>query len=538
MAAVARPKIEGTKPSELVAWAHAGKLRIPPFQRSYRWERYDVTQLFDSIMRGYPIGNLLVWQRPAEEAVVAIGQLEIEAASRDDAYWVVDGQQRITSLIGALTAGPDTVDPRFRIYCDLQTGEFVSLPRNHRPAPGWMPVGLALDTADANAWIRSRPELTDAQIRLADQMVAAIRDYNIPMYVVIGDDERALRDIFDRMNTYGKALKSAEVFNALHSITAGRQPSDLRALAERVNAFGFGDFSEQVLLQSMLAIRDPKVDRDFRKEFSSDDERGDAMRRTESALGHVVDFLRDVADIPHLRLLPYALYIPVLARFTALFGSPQGRSAELLRRWIWRGAVLGVAPQGNTVGVRQGARAVVGDPLGSADRLLRLLPAKSPTAWQPDLDQVRLNTAQGKLNVLGLFALRPQWLVGDQASQALGPNELFESPDFLCPIFPGTSSPGARGLANRILHPKVFKAGMRRALTTGELTASDLESHGIDTEGVILLIEGDETAFWAHRSVQLRRAIGEHVQNRALFGFRDGPDLAALFDDEESDESA
>lgn len=537
MAAVARPKIQDTKPGELVAWARAGKIRIPAFQRSYRWERNDVTQLFDSIMRGYPIGNLLVWERPAEAGLVAIGQLEIDAAGRDDAYWIVDGQQRITSLVGALTAGPDTVDPRFQIYCDLSSGDFVSLSRHHRPAPHWMPVSLALDTAQANAWIRDRPELSDSQIRMADQMVAAIRDYSIPMYVVIGDDERALRDIFDRMNTYGKALKSSEVFNALHSISAGRQPNDLRALAERVNTFGFGEFPEQVLLQSMLAIRDPKVDRDFRKEFDSDDERGEAMRITESALGEVVDYLRDFANIPHLRLLPYALYIPVLARFTALFGLPKGRPAELLRRWIWRGAVLGVAPQGNTVGVRQGARAVADDPVASADRLLRLLPPGNKADWQPDLEQVRLNTAQGKVNALGLYALRPRRLVGDEVSKPLGPHELFDSPEFLRPIFPGTSVT-AGGLANLILHPKSFPVGFRKAVISGGVAPSDLASHAIDAEGLMLLIDGNELAFLRHRSAQLRRIIGQHVQDRALFGFRDGPDMAALFDDGNDDESA
>lgn len=535
MAAVARPKIESTKPSELVAWARAGKLRIPPFQRSYRWERQDVTQLFDSIMRGYPIGNLLVWQRPAAAGRISIGHLEIVAGSQSDAYWVVDGQQRITSLVGALTADPATVDPRFRIYCDLRTGEFVSQSRHQASAPYRMPVGLALDTAGANAWIRDRPELTSTQIALADQMIAAIRDYIIPMYVVLGDDEGALRDIFDRMNTFGKALKGTEVFNALHSISTGQQPNDLRALADRVNAFGFGDFSEQVLLQSMLAIRDPKVDRDFRKEFSSDDERSAAMRTTEAALGHVVDYLRDLAEIPHIRLLPYALYIPVLARFAALFGAPHGRPAELLRRWIWRGAVLGVAPQGNTVGVRQGARAVDRDPLLSAQRLLKLLPP--PRNWQPDLDQIRLNTAQGKLNMLGLFSLRPSMLAGEQAARALTPQDLFDSSDFLQPIFSRPTSAGAHGLANRIMHPKIFPGGLQKAVLAGKVAGSLLTSHGIDAKGVVLLLEGDEAAFLERRSALLRRVIGEHVQNRALFGFRDGPELAALFD-EDADASA
>src|SRR5690348_13986422 len=116
MAQVTRPKVDSALPSDLVDWALQGRIRIPAFQRSYRWGRHDVTKLFDSIFRGYPIGNLLVWQRPAAAESVTLGHLKINAPDINNAYLIVDGQQRIISLVGALTATPETVDPRFRIY--------------------------------------------------------------------------------------------------------------------------------------------------------------------------------------------------------------------------------------------------------------------------------------------------------------------------------------------------------------------------------------------------------------------------------------
>jgi len=45
---------------DLVAAASAGRLRIPEFQRPLRWQWKDVSRLFDSIVKGYPIGNLLL----------------------------------------------------------------------------------------------------------------------------------------------------------------------------------------------------------------------------------------------------------------------------------------------------------------------------------------------------------------------------------------------------------------------------------------------------------------------------------------------
>ncbi|WP_407940558.1 GmrSD restriction endonuclease domain-containing protein [Nonomuraea montanisoli] len=188
---------------------------------------------------------MLVWQRPAAAGTVHIGHLTIDAHAVGDAYWVVDGQQRITSLVGALTATGDTVDPRFRIYFDLARHQFISLPRRYQPGDDQLPMSLVLDTARTNAWIRARVHLNDEQIALADQVVAAVRDYKIPMYIVAGEDDRALRDIFDRMNTFGKPLKSAEVFNALHSIAGEQKPGDLRMLGASVQTFGFGEISRR-----------------------------------------------------------------------------------------------------------------------------------------------------------------------------------------------------------------------------------------------------------------------------------------------------
>jgi Protein of unknown function DUF262 len=536
VARVTRPKVDSALPSDLVDWALQGRIRIPSFQRSYRWSRHDVTKLFDSIFRGYPIGNLLVWQRSAEAETIALGHLKVDAPEISNAYWIVDGQQRIISLVGALTATVDTVDPRFRIYFDLGAGEFVSAARNKDAPDDWMPVSLTLSTALTNSWIRARSHLDESQIALADQAVAAIRDYKIPMYIVTGDDEHALRDIFDRMNTYGQSLKSAEVFNALHSVPGKRDPSDLHTLASSVQKFGFGEFSERILMQSLLAIRGPRVDRDFRDEFAGDTDRHNAFIATEEALAHVVDFLRDVADISHIRLLPYSLYVPILARFCSEFGAPQGKAAELLRRWIWRGAVTGVAPQGNTIGIRQGASAVYGDPIASANRLLALLPTRV-ASWRPDLSQIGLNRAQAKVNILSMLSRRPRMLPSDTllSSTYVDAFQLLETGQVLTPIIDSSSRLG-RGIANRIIYPTISAHKLQISL----LEADDeiLSSHCIDSRAAELLRSGRSEEFLQRRAATVSDVVMDHVQNRALFGFRDGPDLSTLLEDAVDDDDA
>lgn len=537
MAGVTQPKVSRVAPPQLVDWARDGRIRIPPFQRSYRWDASDAERLFDSILRGYPIGNLLMWRKPAAAGEVTLGELRFHAREQPGALWVVDGQQRLTTLVGALTASEETVDRRFRIFYDLREEKFLSAPHSHRPRDFWLPVWIAADNRRLLAWQRERAWLSERDFDLCDAVTTAIRTYEIPMYEIEGDDEQALREIFDRMNTFGKALKRAEIFQALHSAPLDVQPSDLDALRERVAGLRFGDFTAQILMQSVMAVRGGKVDRDFRQEFKDDADRQAAFAQTEQALRLVVDFLRTDAGIPHLRLLPYALFVPVLTRFAALFGRPEGRGAELLRRWIWRGAVVGAAPQGNTVALRRNATAVTDDPVASANRLLGLLPPGGEH-WQPDLTQVALNRAQTKINVLGLLSARPVLLadVQDSDGNHHARGSRIDQPEILRDLLDSGTSPMLailpgrnRSLGNRMVHPLVEALAI--PLLTGERDMSVLRSHCVDQKCLDLLRQGSFDEFLLRRADNVQRIIADHVQRMALWGFADGPEPEAWFND-------
>ena len=46
---------------KLVERIAAGKIRVPRFQRTFVWKQADLLRLLDSILRGFPIGSILVW---------------------------------------------------------------------------------------------------------------------------------------------------------------------------------------------------------------------------------------------------------------------------------------------------------------------------------------------------------------------------------------------------------------------------------------------------------------------------------------------
>lgn len=70
-----RPEAATFQVQRLVERVLLGEARIPPFQRGFRWGAEDVLDLLDSVYRGFPIGTLLLWKKPAEAAGLNLGPL-------------------------------------------------------------------------------------------------------------------------------------------------------------------------------------------------------------------------------------------------------------------------------------------------------------------------------------------------------------------------------------------------------------------------------------------------------------------------------
>lgn len=518
-----RPRVDYRTPVDLVRDVRRGLIRIPPFQRGFKWGSRDVARLFDSMVRGYPVGNLLLWQRSAPQQRLQVGPLTIDAPPADEAYWVVDGQQRITSIVGALAAPDNTADSRFRVHLDLDDATFHTVGVRQQVPRSWIPVTLLTDTAILVRWMRENAEwLTDDQIATADRVAKAVREFQIPTYIVRSPDDAPLLEIFTRMNTSGKPLTRTEVFTALHSGLAGDEPLDLRAVGRIPADLGFGRFDERLVLRCILAWRGGDIYRDdFRDEFESEADRAETLAGVAAALREVVDVLRRDVGIPHSRLLPYAHVIPVLVRFVRLHGGPSGRAATLLRRWVWRGAVAGTRNRAVGVGdVRDQIAAVeAADPTAAAQALLHLLPSFPDTAVE--LDRVHLNHAMTKLNVLGLLSVGPRDLVTGEPVDLVG---LLRDGSPLRTVVNDAAVPGTATIANRVVTHLGSGRTLRHALVDADPDVA--ATHVVDAEGRRLLDDGDLEGFLARRGEMTAETIRLHLNRMAEWGARDGRSVA------------
>jgi hypothetical protein len=98
--------------------------QIPTFQRDVVWEKENVKKLWDSIYKFYPLGSILVWKTDLKlHNHRSIGGHEIDDPNfnRTEYQYLLDGQQRTTSLLTSLYGGRIESQPGFdpTLYIDL-----------------------------------------------------------------------------------------------------------------------------------------------------------------------------------------------------------------------------------------------------------------------------------------------------------------------------------------------------------------------------------------------------------------------------------
>ena len=87
---------------------------IPQLQRNYVWDKNRVCMLFDSIYNHYPIGVSLVWKaksnkiaelRPNNKTILPPFNI-----NRSTIDFIIDGQQRLTSIYGVIAGTHEALD--------------------------------------------------------------------------------------------------------------------------------------------------------------------------------------------------------------------------------------------------------------------------------------------------------------------------------------------------------------------------------------------------------------------------------------------
>lgn len=549
---------------DLVGMAWSGRIRVPHFQRDFRWTRTDVIRLFDSIVKRYPVGSLLLWQRPALAQRVPLGALSINAPAVDQGLWVVDGQQRIVSLANVLHDDGAT-DPRFALAYDVRADRIVSRPSADDPYN--IPLPVIFDLTRVLQWFAVHPEAMEYRDK-AFELTKNLRQFSIPAYQVVQEDTETLQDIFDRMNNYGKRLSRAEIFSALNagSESDATRKLDLKQIADHIeDRLGFGRIDADTVLLAILARRGTDVHREIRLEFDNDrragvefpnEDRDRAFVAGEEALFRAVRFIQSIG-VPHFAMLPHRYLLVVLTRVLAHYPNPDPTNLRLLERWFWRAAVLGpeIFKAGTTGAIRTLCTRVRPDDLtGSISGLLGAL--EKHQVKVPELRRFRTNATAAKITLCSWWDLGPcSPDTGEPFEQSQLAEALIDRPtaaDAVLSFFARGTVPEGYSLwaSNRVLLPALKEPlrtvsgvfSQRPLLMAEDLWARVLCSHVISPESESLLSVGEVVDFLQARQKDLQRVLESFLRRKCEWDFEDTPPLNELLIedliDEEGDDAA
>lgn len=333
------PKPEISRLEELALSVRAGEIKLPKFQRPFVWQRADMLKLLDSIYRGYPIGSLLIWhssQRLTSERNIAGLEVGVDKPGSFPTLYLLDGQQRLTTLCGALFWNGASPGSIWDIHFDLENEQFV-YPKDSNQI-GLFPLNRLIGTSD---FIRQcmkfeHHQSRDKYVSNSEKLLRAIKDYKVAV-VKIGDmTVEEVAPIFERINSTGRKLTTVDLMMAATWSNGFDLTAEIEAIRQACRLEGFSEIGDPIILRSISAAASLGINKaDIQGlRAKSAEVLKKATLDTLEAFPAALRFLRDHLSIEDVSYIPYGLQLTYLVEIFRLC-IPTVAQKEHLSKWFW-----------------------------------------------------------------------------------------------------------------------------------------------------------------------------------------------------------
>lgn len=345
-----RPENSNKKYEALFIEIDSGQIKLPMFQREFVWDKEQSAKLIDSILKGYPIGTFILWKtKETLRSIKDVGNHKLPDTPKGDyAQYILDGQQRITSLYAIrkgirITKDKKEIDYR-DIYVNLDYDSrndeqivtsqkdsnkvYVSVHDLLTKKMGDLFKKVGIDKADL---------VEDYKTKLTtyDFATITIKDYPIDIAC----------DVFSRINTGGKPLTVFEIMVAMtydetKNFDLALKYDELLNGSDEINnsltKAKFETIPAATVLQAVSAItvgsiRAKDILKIRREKFIAN---WDPMV---SSMFTAVDFIRTKLHVSVSQLLPYASLLIPFTYFFYKNGNkrPTEVQSTLLRQFFY-----------------------------------------------------------------------------------------------------------------------------------------------------------------------------------------------------------
>jgi hypothetical protein len=330
-----------------------GAIKLPMFQREFVWDKEQSAKLIDSILKGFPIGTFIFWKTKDElRSYKEVGNHKLpDTPQGDHVQYILDGQQRITSLYAIRKGIRITKDGKEVDYCDI----FINL--DYDPEKDEQVV--VTEKVDGKSYVSvhdvlSKPlgvfyrTLSQVQADQVEWYKNKLTGYDFSTITIKDYPIEVACEVFSRINTGGKSLTVFEImvaktydesrqFDLAEKFELLRDGSDDEK--ECLRSAKFETLPESIIMQCVAAIclravRGKDILKIRRDRFI------DNWEPMKASLFMAIDFIRTELRVSVSQLVPYpALLVPMTYFFQQTGNKkPTHEQVRLLEQFFyWAG---------------------------------------------------------------------------------------------------------------------------------------------------------------------------------------------------------
>lgn len=336
-----------------------GEIKLPMFQRDFVWDKEQTAKLIDSILKGFPIGTFILWKTKEElRSYKNIGNHTLPSIPKGDyAYYILDGQQRITSLYAVRKGIRITRDGKEVNYKDI----YIDLEYDEKDDDQIVVAGrptkiikekicdkrsISVHHALTKSMVDLEDDYSKEERKLIDTYQRALTGYDFSTIVIKDYPIEIACEVFSRINTGGKVLSVFEImvaktYDEKRGFDLEEKYNELRDGTDDDNkqclqAAKFETIPKSVVMQSVAVIaarqiRSKDILKITREKFI------DHWHPMKDSLFTAIDFVRHTFRVPVSQILPYpAILVPLTYFFNKNKNrKPSVRQRKLLEQWFY-----------------------------------------------------------------------------------------------------------------------------------------------------------------------------------------------------------
>lgn len=316
-----------------------GNIKIPVFQREYVWKDEQIMSLLDSIYQGYPVGSLLLWSTKVPlKHERDVGGFELPKTAEDfPVNYLLDGQQRLTTLYGVFNSDSKTADPGLAARFDVSFSPEKAVFLHSSVADPAKSINLRtiLDTT------KLLPELgrfsTEHQKVIAT-LTERFKDYEFPVVTIRDRSNQEVCRVFQRINSSGTSLSTLELLSAWTWSDQFNLINEIKALLDRLADSGYEELGEELVLRCLAAVVLGTIDAEELVD-APPEQLIQGMTKLKQAMYATVDFLEKELRIKNIVFVPFPIMLVPLVGFFSRTLKPNAVQLVGLKRWFWHCAL-------------------------------------------------------------------------------------------------------------------------------------------------------------------------------------------------------